>query len=51
MKAQPGRRSLPPDARSTFASDTDIYVRYTQTGTAATAGAATILIPYFPPNW
>lgn len=35
----------------TFASDTDIYVRYTQTGTAATAGAATILIPYFPPNW
>lgn len=35
----------------TFASDTDIYVKYTQTGTAATAGAATILIPYFPPNW
>jgi hypothetical protein len=35
----------------TFASDTDIYVRYTQTGTAATAGAATILIPYYPPNW
>jgi len=35
----------------TFASDTDIYVRYTQTGTAATTGAATILIPYFPPNW
>lgn len=34
-----------------FASDTDIYVRYTQSGTAATAGAATILIPYFPPNW
>lgn len=35
----------------TFPSDTDIYVRYTQTGTAATAGAATILIPYIPPNW
>lgn len=34
-----------------FSSDTDIYVRYTQSGTAATAGAATILIPYFPPNW
>jgi hypothetical protein len=34
-----------------FTSDTDIYVKYTQTGTAATAGAATILIPYFPPNW
>jgi hypothetical protein len=35
----------------TFASDTDIYVKYTQTGTAATTGAATILIPYIPPNW
>lgn len=35
----------------TFASDTDIYVKYTQTGTAATTGAATIVIPYFPPNW
>lgn len=35
----------------TFASDTDIYVRYTQTGTAATTGAASIIIPYFPPNW
>jgi hypothetical protein len=35
----------------TFAIDTDIYVRYTQTGTAATTGAATIVIPYFPPNW
>jgi hypothetical protein len=34
-----------------FSSDTDIYVRYTQSGTAATTGAATILIPYFPPNW
>lgn len=34
-----------------FASDTDIFVRYTQSGTAATTGAATILIPYFPPNW
>lgn len=35
----------------TFTADTDIYVKYTQTGTAATTGAATILIPYFPPNW
>jgi hypothetical protein len=35
----------------TFASDTDIYVKYTQTGTAATAGAATIIITYIPPNW
>jgi hypothetical protein len=38
-------------AQLTFASDTDIYVKYTQTGTAATTGAATILISYFPPNW
>jgi hypothetical protein len=35
----------------TFTADTDIYVKYTQTGTAATTGAASILIPYFPPNW
>lgn len=34
-----------------FANDTDIYVKYTQTGTAATTGAATVLIPYAPPNW
>jgi hypothetical protein len=38
-------------AALTFASDTVIYVRYTQSGTAATAGAATILITYAPPNW
>jgi hypothetical protein len=38
-------------AALTFANDTDIYVRYTQTGTAATAGAATIIITYIPPNW
>lgn len=35
----------------TFSSDTAIYVKYSQTGTAATAGAATIIIPYIPPNW
>lgn len=34
-----------------FASDTDIFVRYTQTGTAASTGAATIIITYIPPNW
>lgn len=34
-----------------FTADTNIYVKYTQTGTAATTGAATILIPYYPPNW
>lgn len=38
-------------AALTFANDTDIYVRYTQTGTAATAGAATIIVTYIPPNW
>jgi hypothetical protein len=38
-------------AALTFANDTDIYVRYTQTGTAATAGAASIVITYIPPNW
>jgi hypothetical protein len=38
-------------AALTFASDTDIYVRYTQTGTAATTGAASIVITYIPPNW
>lgn len=29
-----------------FASDTPIYVRYTQTGTAATTGAAKIVLAY-----
>lgn len=38
-------------ASLTFANDTDIYVRYTQTGTVATAGAASIVISYIPPNW
>lgn len=38
-------------AALTFASDTDIYVKYTQTGTAATTGAASIVITYIPPNW
>ena len=31
-----------------LASDTAVYVKYTQTGTAATAGAATIVIEYIP---
>jgi hypothetical protein len=30
----------------TFAVDTDIYVKYTQSGTAATAGVAQIVIPF-----
>jgi len=29
-------------------SDTDIYIKYTQTGTAATTGAATIVLEYAP---
>jgi len=33
-----------------FASDTDIYVAYAQTGTAATTGQADIVIAYAPNN-
>lgn len=33
-----------------FTSDTSIYVTYVQTGTAATAGAASIIIAYVPDN-
>src|SRR6185369_13438168 len=33
-------------ASLTFSSDTDIYVKYTQTGTAATTGAASVVITY-----
>lgn len=33
-----------------FASDTDIYVQYAQTGTAATAGQADIVISYAANN-
>jgi hypothetical protein len=32
------------------ATDTDVYVKYAQTGTAATAGAATFVISYAPNN-
>ena len=31
-----------------FVADTDLFVSYTQTGTAATAGTATIIIDYVP---
>jgi hypothetical protein len=34
----------------TIASDTTVYVLYTQTGTAATAGVATIIVEYIPNN-
>jgi hypothetical protein len=34
----------------TFAADTPIYVAYTQTGTAATAGVAVIILTFVPNN-
>lgn len=34
----------------TFASATDVYVTYTQTGDAATAGEAEIIVCYIPDN-
>lgn len=33
-----------------FASDTDVYVSYTQTGTAATAGQGDLVVAYCPNN-
>lgn len=35
---------------TSYAADTDVYAKYTQTGTAATTGAADILIEYAPNN-
>lgn len=35
----------------TFSSDTEVYVKYTQTGTAASAGAASVVLSFAPPNW
>lgn len=35
---------------ATFATDTDIYVSYAQTGTAATAGQADMIVSYAPNN-
>lgn len=29
-------------------ADTPVYIKYTQTGTAATAGAAEVVLPYYP---
>jgi hypothetical protein len=34
----------------TFAADTDLYVAYTQTGTAATAGDGYVIITFAPNN-
>lgn len=47
--ATAGARS-PTIANLSFASDTDLYVQYAQTGTAATAGVADIVIGYVPNN-
>ncbi len=33
-----------------LASDTQVFVNYTQTGTAATAGSAVVMIKYIPNN-
>ncbi len=37
-------------ALAPFAADTDVFVTYTQTGAAATAGVAHIVISYVPNN-
>lgn len=47
--ATAGARS-PTIANLTFATDTDLYVQYAQTGAAATAGVADIVIGYAPNN-
>jgi hypothetical protein len=47
--ATAGARS-PTIANLSFASDTDLFVQYAQTGTAATAGQADIVISYVPNN-
>lgn len=47
--ATAGARS-PAVANLSFATDTDLYVSYAQTGTAATAGQADIVIEYVPNN-
>ena len=40
----------PTVANLSFAADTDIFVQYAQTGTAATAGQADIVINFAPNN-
>jgi hypothetical protein len=47
--ATAGARS-PTIPNLSFASDTDIYVQFAQTGTAASAGQADIVIAYVPNN-
>lgn len=50
-ESTPGVTIVETGCSLTFSDDTDIYVKYTQTGTAASTGAATVIIPYAPPNW
>lgn len=40
----------PTIANLSFATDTDLYVQYAQSGTAATAGVADIVITFVPNN-
>lgn len=47
--ATAGARS-PAIPNLTFATDTDLFVAYAQTGTAATAGVADIVIEFVPNN-
>lgn len=44
------KRMSTADALGPVAADTDIWVKYTQSGTAATVGTAYILIPFYPNN-
>jgi hypothetical protein len=41
---------VPTIANLTFAADTDLFVQFAQTGGAATAGVADIIIAYAPNN-
>lgn len=42
--------SIVPTATQPLSADTPIYVKYTQTGTAATTGAAVVIVKYVPNN-
>jgi hypothetical protein len=42
--------NIPATAPGPLASDLPIYVKYTQTGTAATTGAAVVVVKYVPNN-
>lgn len=47
--ATAGQRA-PATTNLAFAADQDVYVQYAQTGTAATAGQADVVITYVPNN-